>query len=347
MQENYGLDLSGKTVYVYFMQIGDDGPIKIGFTKNIRHRLSVVQIGNPALVRLIAVTDGGRAKEFELHNRFKKYRLYGEWFEPNQELLEYISQFKPLNIVSSDFQKPIKRGNENHNWKGDLACRASKQQRARAYTRYKKKCDRCGLSKGIDTIFLDGNKDNLEQSNLAFYCRRCRMEKDGTLNVLKEVKHQKKDPRPCKICNILSTNFWYGRCHTCNEFFRRNGFERSEKLPKEDVFCKICNTKVKYPAHGKCHTCYEFFRKNGFERNEINNETDEIKTLRNFSGKMTLEKAVLIRKLHHSKYTNQFIAKAANISISYLNDILSNRYFGVKDEYEKYREVDTSSDSSI
>lgn len=327
MQENHGLDLSGNTVYVYFMQIGNDGPIKIGFTKHIRHRLSVVQVGNPALVRLIAVTEGGRTQEFELHNRFKKYRLYGEWFEPNPELLEYISQFKSLNIVSSDFQKPIKRGNENHNWKGDLACKGSKQQRARAYTRYKKKCDRCGLSKGVDTIFLDGNKDNLEQSNLALYCRRCRMEKDGTLNIFKEIKHQKKDPRPCKICNNLSTVFWHGRCHTCQEFFRRNSFERNEKLPKKDVFCNVCNIKVKRPANGKCHTCYEFFRRNGFDRNEMNKETEDIITIKNI-GKMNFEKANLIRKLHNSKrYDNSYLANAAGISKSYLNDIISNRYF--------------------
>lgn len=261
------LDLSGKTSYVYFFRIGEDGPIKIGFTKRIRHRLAVVQVDNPSMVRLIAVMEGGRKEEFVLHKRFEEHRLYGEWFDPDNELVAFISTLQPLNLVAADFQKEIKRGAECHNWKGDAACSASKNQRARAYTRYKKRCDRCRLGKGLDSVYKDGNKDNLDPDNIVLYCRRCRMELDGTLDIIKNIKHEKK-LRPCKVCGNMDNRFWYDRCHACNEFFRRNGFERSEKRvgPKDPIACVVCGKLVDKPAKGKCHTCYEFFRRNGFER---------------------------------------------------------------------------------
>lgn len=268
----HSLDLSGKTSYVYFLKIGENGPIKIGFTKHIRHRLTIIQVDNPLMVILIAVLEGGRKEEFALHKKFAKHRLYGEWFTPDNELIDFISTLHPLNLVSADFQKKIKRGIESHNWKGDAVCAASKNQRARAYTRYKKKCDRCKLGKGLDSVYKDGNKDNLDPDNIVLYCRRCRMELDGTLDIIKNVKHEKKSLRPCKICGKMGNRFWYDRCHTCHEFFRRHGFERSEKRvgPKDPVKCIVCERLVKEPAKGKCHTCYEFFRRNGFERTKFN-----------------------------------------------------------------------------
>lgn len=328
MHKQYDLDLSGKTTYVYFMQVGETGPIKIGFTKNIQHRLSVIQVDNPSLVRLVAVQEGNRS--LEQHQKFNNYRLYGEWFEPVDDLLNYISQFTLLNIVAADFQKPRKRGSDCHNWKGEAAGRSSKQQRARAHTRYKKKCDRCKLGKGLDTVYLDGNKDNLETTNIALYCRRCRMELDGTLEIIKNTKVPTKE-RPCKICGKITNRFWYDRCGTCNEFWRRNGYERSDKKEKESKPCIICGKVVRFIANGKCHTCYEFFRRNGYERTKKflkDQESEDVKLLESFSGKMIMEKARMIRSLYQSGcYSNKFIAKKANISISYFNDIVHNRYF--------------------
>lgn len=318
---------NNNTSYVYFMRVGETGPIKIGFTKNVRHRLSVVQVDNPTLVRLIAVTEGGRKEEFQLHKRFAKYRLYGEWFEPSTELLEYINQFPVLNIVSADFHKPTRKGSSCHNWKGEAASVSSKRQRARAYTRHRKQCERCKLRKGLDTVYKDGNKDNLEPSNIVLYCRRCRMELDGTLDIFKNAQLRKKF-RPCKVCGKETNRFWYDRCHACNEFWRRNGYERTEKdLHPKNTICSVCSQKVDQLAKGRCHSCYEFFRRNGFDRNEINVESEGLAQLRLIS-KMNIEKASLIRKLYISKrYGNKFLAKQAEISNSYFNDIIRNRYF--------------------
>jgi hypothetical protein len=326
-----GLDLSGKTSYVYFLRISENGPIKIGFTKRLRERLSKVQVDNPFFVKLIAVTKGGRKEEYQLHQKFAKYRLYGEWFDPAEELLRYIEQFEKLDIVSADFQKPTRKGDASHNWKGDAACIVSKRQRARAHTRHKKSCERCKLRKGLDTVYKDGNKDNLDPANLVLYCRRCRMELDGTLDNLKSLEREKR-PRPCKICGKITTRFWYDRCGSCNEFWRRNGLERTEKQNriKDPVPCNVCSNMVKHPAKGKCHSCYEFYRRNGFDKDKVplkDLNTPDVNMLKSM-GNMTHDKANLIRNLYISKqFSNKFLAQSASISISYFNDIIRNRYF--------------------
>lgn len=334
MQKIFDLDLSGKTSYVYFLRVGESGPIKIGFTKRIRYRLVTVQVDNPCLVWLLAVFPGGRKEEFELHKKFAKYRLYGEWFDPNEELLAFINQYPSLNLVSSDFQKPTKRGAECPNWKGELAGRCSKQQRARAYKRYKKSCERCGLRKGLDTVFLDGNKDNLIPENLALYCRRCRMEVDGTLANLIATPKRQPSTRDCKICGRATNRLWYDRCHACNEFWRRNGFERSEKqkkLPAEPAPCINCG-KVAKLEKNKCHACYEFFRHHAYDRTFDNDTITEDVLLLN-TLESGIEKAKLLRKLYSTqKYSAQFLAKHSNMSTSFFNDIVRNKCF-VDNEY--------------
>ena len=41
-------------------------------------------------LRILAIIKGDRQKESELHNRFSLDRVYGEWFKPTIELLQYI-----------------------------------------------------------------------------------------------------------------------------------------------------------------------------------------------------------------------------------------------------------------
>jgi len=80
---------------VYFVQSGDDGPIKIGFSTNIRMRIDNLSVGSPDPLHLLAAIRGGRAEERKMHRMFKDARLHGEWFEPVPELLETISGMAP------------------------------------------------------------------------------------------------------------------------------------------------------------------------------------------------------------------------------------------------------------
>jgi len=77
---------------IYFIQQGDDGPVKIGYCQNrgksgIFGRLRTLQVGNPERLYLRGVIpNGGRTTEQALHRAFASDRLTGEWFRPSKAL---------------------------------------------------------------------------------------------------------------------------------------------------------------------------------------------------------------------------------------------------------------------
>ncbi len=76
---------------IYFIQQNDNGPIKIGYTNNdIASRLYELQSANPVKLKILGSFPGGPKDEKEIHKKFKKYKLLGEWFSPDEELIEYI-----------------------------------------------------------------------------------------------------------------------------------------------------------------------------------------------------------------------------------------------------------------
>ena len=81
-----------KTDKIYFIQAGDNGPIKIGVTNNVRKRLSILQTFSPQKLKLLAIIEGSYDKERLIHQIFSKLRVRGEWFKPEPDLLEYINR---------------------------------------------------------------------------------------------------------------------------------------------------------------------------------------------------------------------------------------------------------------
>lgn len=78
--------------WVYFIQEGTDGPIKIGFTaSNPRARMLALQTGNAKLLRLVAATCGTQQDEQHLHERFASLRMQGEWFRAAPELVGFVN----------------------------------------------------------------------------------------------------------------------------------------------------------------------------------------------------------------------------------------------------------------
>ncbi|GAB6147450.1 GIY-YIG nuclease family protein [Desulfocicer niacini] len=71
---------------IYFLQLTDKGPIKIGFTQNIERRLKQAQTFNPEEIRLLGTMPGHQRLETELIHRFSSYHIRGEWFSYNDEL---------------------------------------------------------------------------------------------------------------------------------------------------------------------------------------------------------------------------------------------------------------------
>lgn len=66
--------------FVYFVQQGESGPVKIGLANDPLRRMAELQTGNPEELSLRHVVPGKRADEAKLHHRFREARIRGEWF---------------------------------------------------------------------------------------------------------------------------------------------------------------------------------------------------------------------------------------------------------------------------
>jgi len=80
-----------KQGHVYFIQAGDRGPIKIGWSCEIGRRLGELQTANAARLVLLGYVPGTLATERAWHVRFADVRLEAEWFRPTQGLLDAIA----------------------------------------------------------------------------------------------------------------------------------------------------------------------------------------------------------------------------------------------------------------
>jgi enhancing lycopene biosynthesis protein 2 len=64
--------------------------VKIGASRSPQQRLRELQTSNPNELVLAAMVPGGYALEKNLHERFVAYRLYDEWFQLTQEIVDLI-----------------------------------------------------------------------------------------------------------------------------------------------------------------------------------------------------------------------------------------------------------------
>lgn len=79
----------GSRRVVYFVQSVNGGPVKIGRTaSDVRKRLMSLQTGRADKLIIIATTDGFSEKE--VHERFRPWRISGEWFLPSATMLQWI-----------------------------------------------------------------------------------------------------------------------------------------------------------------------------------------------------------------------------------------------------------------
>ena len=89
--------------YVYFILDEKSKAIKIGKSINIDERLSDLQTGNPNLltvkhtIKCVSEYDSF-SLETELHKKFEKYRLVGEWFKFEDEVFDFVSSFPQRSI---------------------------------------------------------------------------------------------------------------------------------------------------------------------------------------------------------------------------------------------------------
>lgn len=83
---------------IYFAKAEQDteqlkaGMIKIGTSIRLSERLKQLPREYGTDVALVAITDGGVDTEGELHRRFDHFRVIGEWFLPDEDLMEFIAE---------------------------------------------------------------------------------------------------------------------------------------------------------------------------------------------------------------------------------------------------------------
>jgi hypothetical protein len=69
---------------VYIIQMGNDGPVKIGFSNRLSERLKSIQTDCPYKIKIIAVIENCSFQdEHDLHKKYRHLRIHGEWFEKN------------------------------------------------------------------------------------------------------------------------------------------------------------------------------------------------------------------------------------------------------------------------
>jgi Meiotically up-regulated gene 113 len=77
---------------IYFIQAGENGPIKIGLAIQPETRKKKLQTAHYEELRIIGILDGNEETEKQLHMQFAEYRIRGEWFHPSHEILQFIDK---------------------------------------------------------------------------------------------------------------------------------------------------------------------------------------------------------------------------------------------------------------
>jgi len=84
---------------VYFARMGDNGPIKIGYSFAVERRMVTLRYRFKSPFTLLATRDGGRDREGAYHFQFRDHYLGQELFDPAPAILAEIER---LNAPSGN-----------------------------------------------------------------------------------------------------------------------------------------------------------------------------------------------------------------------------------------------------
>jgi hypothetical protein len=82
---------------VYFVHCEETDAVKIGYAEDAWRRFSKIQSDSPGPLSLLAVEDGDRNREAELHLAFAPFRRRGEWFDFAEPVKRHVAALTPLN----------------------------------------------------------------------------------------------------------------------------------------------------------------------------------------------------------------------------------------------------------
>lgn len=79
--------------WCYFIG-GEEGPVKIGFSRYVEGRLKDMYFHSPIKLSVLATVKGGRERESAYHVQFAEHRIHGEWFARCPEIEAEIERLK-------------------------------------------------------------------------------------------------------------------------------------------------------------------------------------------------------------------------------------------------------------
>lgn len=102
--------------FVYFIEAVGCNRVKIGHTTNLLIRLKKLQQHAPFELKVLlsirlksGIFQGGNFSleelETELHERFREFRIIGEWFHLSGVILQFIEEFKSGKVTLPSRQK--------------------------------------------------------------------------------------------------------------------------------------------------------------------------------------------------------------------------------------------------
>lgn len=92
--------------YVYAVQIGPDGPIKIGLSYDPRSRFAQLQSASPYELRLLGCIVGNPLVEQTLHENLAAHHIRGEWFHPAPAVLDWCRSLLTAPRLPYDVRRP-------------------------------------------------------------------------------------------------------------------------------------------------------------------------------------------------------------------------------------------------
>ncbi len=84
---------------VYFIRAGKDGPVKIGWSKNVNSRISSIQTSNHGDIVLLRSIECDKIGESIFHYFFCDNRIRGEWFEYDERMLDITLEIAAIEVI--------------------------------------------------------------------------------------------------------------------------------------------------------------------------------------------------------------------------------------------------------
>lgn len=97
-------DYEKRAGFIYFIQESILKNIKIGFTSSHpKKRLHTLALANSQELHFLGFMLGDKPEEKRLHYKFKHLHVRNEWFEPGDDLLQFIDKLD----YGNEFEKAL------------------------------------------------------------------------------------------------------------------------------------------------------------------------------------------------------------------------------------------------